>query len=36
MTGYALVPPTMLADEPELHAWLERALAFTRSLPPKK
>ena len=36
MTGYALVPATMLADEPELRTWLERALLFTRSLPPKK
>ena len=36
MTGYALVPLSMLADEPELRAWLDRALAFTRALPPKK
>ena len=36
MTGYALVPVAMLADEPELGAWLDRALAFTRGLPPKK
>ncbi len=36
MTGYAVVPAPMLADEPELRAWLERALTFTRGLPPKK
>jgi TfoX/Sxy family transcriptional regulator of competence genes len=36
MTGYAVVPGGMLADEAELRAWLERALTLTRSLPPKK
>ncbi len=36
MTGYALAPVPMLADEPELRVWLERALAYTRTLPPKK
>jgi hypothetical protein len=36
MTGYAVVPGPILADERELRAWLERALAFTRGLPPKK
>lgn len=36
MSGYAVVPAAMLADEPGLRIWLERALAFTRALPPKK
>ena len=36
MTGYAVVPEAMLADEPEIRAWLQRSLAFTRTLPPKK
>jgi len=36
MTGYAVVPQSMLADEPELRRWLDRSLVFTRGLPPKK
>jgi TfoX/Sxy family transcriptional regulator of competence genes len=36
MKGYAVVPDDLLADEPELARWLERALAHGRSLPPKR
>jgi hypothetical protein len=35
MTGYALLPPD-LADADAAHPWLSRALAYTRTLPPKK
>jgi hypothetical protein len=30
------MPPEVVADDNELDGWLARAVAFTRSLPPKK
>ena len=36
MTGYALLPPSVLGSPVELHAWLERSLAYARTLPPKE
>ena len=35
MRGYLAMPASILADEPELDRWLDRALAHVRSLPPK-
>ena len=36
MKGYVAVGPQVFADESALHAWLERAATFTRTLPPKR
>jgi TfoX-like protein len=36
MKGYAIVPPSIVADDVALGGWLERAFANGRSLPPKK
>jgi TfoX/Sxy family transcriptional regulator of competence genes len=36
MKGYAIVPPSIVADDGALESWLERAFAHGRSLPPKK
>ena len=35
MSGYFVLPESVLAADPHLHAWVDRALAFGRSLPPK-
>jgi TfoX/Sxy family transcriptional regulator of competence genes len=36
MTGYVAVPASMIADdERALRSWLDRAVAFGRTLPPK-
>ena len=35
MKGYVVVPDAILADEAAIAAWVGRALAFGRSLPPK-
>ena len=35
MREYVVVPPAMVTDEGPLRAWLEKALAYARSLPPK-
>jgi hypothetical protein len=36
MKGYAIVPPSIVADDAALDEWLQRAFAHGRSLPPKK
>jgi hypothetical protein len=36
MTGYAIVPPSIVVDDVALESWLERAFTYVRSLPPKK
>ena len=36
MKGYATLPPDVVADDPQLDAWLERAITFAGSLPAKK
>ena len=36
MTGYALLPPEVIADDEAIGAWVDRAVAFTATLPPKK
>jgi hypothetical protein len=36
MKGFAVVPPSFVADDAKLGQWVERALAFAASLPPKK
>jgi TfoX/Sxy family transcriptional regulator of competence genes len=35
MREYVVAPPEMLAAPDELENWMDRALSFTRSLPPK-
>lgn len=35
MKGYALLPATVIADDAAVNGWLERAIAFGRTLPPK-
>jgi hypothetical protein len=35
MQGYVFVDPAGTAKEKDLTAWIERALAFVRTLPPK-
>ena len=36
MKGYAIVPPSIVADDAALDGWLERAFANGRGLPRKK
>jgi TfoX/Sxy family transcriptional regulator of competence genes len=33
---WILLPPSMLEDEEAVKSWMRKALAFTRTLPPKK
>lgn len=35
MGGYIVLPPSILADDGALRRWVDRAIAFGRSLPPK-
>jgi TfoX/Sxy family transcriptional regulator of competence genes len=35
MTGYALLPATVIDDEAAIRRWVERAIEFGGSLPPK-
>ena len=35
MKGYALLPPSVVADDAVLDTWLERCIAFTGTLPPR-
>ena len=32
MTGYALLPPAVVADDAALDRWLDRAVAYVRTL----
>jgi TfoX/Sxy family transcriptional regulator of competence genes len=36
MSGYATLPPDVVADDARLDAWLARAIAFAGSLPAKR
>jgi hypothetical protein len=36
MGRYVVMPPDIAADDRAVDAWLRKAIAFTRSLPPKK
>jgi hypothetical protein len=36
MRAYAVLPPSVVADDEAVDAWVRRALAFTATLPPKK
>ena len=36
MTGYATLPPDVVAEDAALDAWLDKALAFAAALPAKK
>jgi len=35
MTGYVILPRSIVADDTALRQWLDRAIDFGRSLPPK-
>jgi hypothetical protein len=35
MRGYVVVPPAVVKSEEKLAHWLAKALAFTKTLPPK-
>ena len=35
MTGYALLPTAVVADDPAVRHWLDRAIEFGATLPPK-
>jgi len=35
MTGYALLPTAVVADDPAVRYWLDRAIEFGGTLPPK-
>ena len=35
MKEYVVLPPSMLEDEEAVQAWLAKALAYARTLPPK-
>jgi hypothetical protein len=36
MGRYVVMPPDVVADDRQVDAWLAKAVAFTRSLPPMK
>ena len=36
MKGYAVLPVAVIDDDAALDAWVGRAIAFTRGLPPKR
>jgi len=36
MGRYVVLPPDVVTSDADLDAWLERAIAFTRTVPPKK
>jgi hypothetical protein len=36
MSGWAALPPGIVADDAALDAWIERGIAFAASLPPKR
>ena len=36
MRGYWLLPASVLADDAAVRGWLDRAVAFGRTLPPKE
>jgi hypothetical protein len=36
MKAYAVLPPSVVADDEAVEAWVARAIAFTASLPPKE
>lgn len=36
MRGYVILPPSVVEDEATLVTWLDRAVAFGRTLPPKE
>ena len=35
MQGYGVMPPSAVADDAQVEAWVSEALAYTASLPPK-
>ena len=35
MTGYVALPPALIADDGAIRSWVERAVEFGRTLPPK-
>jgi TfoX/Sxy family transcriptional regulator of competence genes len=35
MAGYVALPPSVISDGPAVRAWIDRAVAFGQTLPPK-
>ena len=35
MTGFTLLAPSIVEDDAAIHRWVERAVAFGATLPPK-
>lgn len=35
MTGYTVLPPAVIADDAEIRRWVERAIEYGATLPPK-
>lgn len=35
MTGFTMLPPAVIADDDAIHRWVERAIEFGATLPPK-
>jgi TfoX/Sxy family transcriptional regulator of competence genes len=35
MAGYAVMPPDVIGDDAEVRAWVQRAIAFGQTMPPK-
>ena len=36
MTGYTMLPPSIIGDDAKLRAWIERSLAYVSAFPPKQ
>ena len=36
MTGYTVLPPEVIADDAAIRAWVDRAIDFGSTLPPKE
>ena len=36
MTGYTVLPPDVVADDTRIRAWVERAIDYGATLPPKQ
>ena len=36
MTGFTLLPPSIVDDDAAIHRWVERAVAYGATLPPKQ
>jgi len=36
MAGYVALPPAVIADDRAIRTWVDRAIAFGETLPPKR